>query len=129
MTDFLSVESTATLEETQGPPVRRAHSIIKGESSSSGEAQIDVEWVTNVVYTHPPTWTQEEAAAQFVGLFADLARTRSIQIIGGLPDAVAPVILPQLEEIVDYEMRSWLTGRELREPGIKERWVSLPIVE
>ncbi len=129
MTDLLPVVSTSTVEETLGPHVRRARKFIHRESSGSGKARIDVEWVTSVYYTHPSTWTQEEAAAEFAELLADMARAQSIQLISNLPDAVVPVVLPQLEEIAQYEAQMWQARRELEGPSINERWVALPIIE
>ncbi len=48
-------------------------------------------------------------------------------IIRDLPDEVVPKVLPQLQEIAEYETRMWRIRQEPVKPELTTTWISLPI--
>ena len=127
MSDILPMESTDTVEELGGEHIRRVRQFWHTESAVLDEARLDFEWLTSVHFTHPSTWTQEEVERSFVQLAARMARAQSIELLKTVPDPVMPVILPQLRELAEYEVRMWNVRQEVQGPDIRERWISLPI--
>ena len=127
MTEWLPVELTDTIGEVC-ESVRRRILVVRGAgSASSGEANLTVEWVGKVRYEHPATWTEAEAKRQFLRLSAQVARDQCMHIIELLPAEVVPTILPQLQDLAEYEIRMQRVREEVQRPGITESWISLPI--
>lgn len=97
--------------------------------ATSGSASLTVEWDDHWTYDRPETWTEEEEVRVFKILIKELQRWQCHDLIDGLPEAVVPVVLRQLQDIAEYETRLWkATNNPGFLAGSRERWVSLPIV-
>ena len=127
MNEWLPVKATDTLDEMCGTIRRRAARLPHVDAVGSGQARVSVEWDTHITFEHPATFTEAEAREEFLQLAARLARSRCLMIIGSLPEEVVPVVLPQLQEMAEYEVRMWQVREELPGPDIHESWLSLPI--
>lgn len=98
--------------------------------ATSESSELDFEWEGRLGFRFPETMSEEEAKATLSELadrFGIGARVRSHLIIDGLPAQVVSAILPQLQDIAEYETRMWQVRREVKGPDVHERWVSLPI--
>lgn len=127
VTEWLPVELTGTIDEVCESICRRTLVMRGAGLVSSGEANLTLEWVAALAYEHPTTWTEGEARRGFLTLYAQLARDECITIIRRLPAEVVPTILPQLQDMAEYETRMRRVRRELAGPDVHERRVSLPI--
>lgn len=127
MNELLPTQSTDTLEEASAAITRRRMRLAEVESAASDEARVQVQWIGEIAFEHPITWTEAEAKDAFVDLSSRLARAQCIMIIHVLPSQVLPTILPQLQEMAEYETRMWEVRQQISGPDIHERWVSLPI--
>jgi hypothetical protein len=127
VTELLPVELTDTIDEVC-ENIRRRTLVVRGAAAaSSGDANLTLEWVGKMRYEHPATWTEAEAKRHFLRLSAQAARNLCIDIIELLPAEVVPTILPQLEDLAEYEIRMQRVREEAQRPGITETWISLPI--
>ena len=127
MNELLPYEMTSTVEEAGGTRIWRIHGTRQLDSVEAGGAQIDFGWEAHISFKHPGTWTDAEARDVFIELGASLARARSFMVVASLPDEVMSAILPQLEDMADYEIRMWQVRQEVEGPDIEERWISLPM--
>jgi hypothetical protein len=127
MNEWLPVKATDTLDEICETMRRRAMRLPQAEAAASGEARLGIEWDTQITFEHPATFTEAEAREAFLHLAARLARSQCLMIIRTLPAEVIPVVLPQLQEMAEYEVRMWQVREELSGPDIQESWISLPI--
>lgn len=127
MNEWLPVKATDTLDEICETMRRRAVRLPQAEATASGEARLGIEWDTQITFEHPATFTEAEAREAFVHLSGRLARAQCIMIISSLPPQVVPTILPQLQEMAEYELRMSQVREELPGPDIHESWLSLPI--
>lgn len=127
MNELLPTEITSTVEEAADIKTWRIRGLRHIDSVEASDARIDFEWQAHINFTHPGTWTEAEAKSVFLELAASLARAQSFVIIHSLPDEVVPSILPQLQEMAEYEVRMWRLREEVEGPEIRERWISLPV--
>ena len=98
--------------------------------TESPRARLDFEWEGRLSFRFAQTMTEEEARRALADLATRAGLTAGIQchlIIDALPLEVMPTILPQLQDIAEYEIRMWQVRSEVTGPDIHERWVSLPI--
>jgi len=109
-------------------PLHQRRSIrVLNDTITLNGAQLDLEWDVQAHYFCPETFTEAEAEETLAEMLAMHARSKCMLIIRALPDAVVSLVLPQLEEIADYETRMWEKRRAVSSPSITERWVSLPL--
>lgn len=127
MNEWLPVKATDTLDEICQTMRRRAVRLPYAEAAASAGARLDVEWDARITYEHPATLTEAEARDALLELSGHLARSHCLMIIRSLPEEVIPVVLPQLQEMAEYEVRMWQVREELPGPDIHESWLSLPI--
>ena len=127
MDERLPVNLTDTLDEICDSIRRRAVRLAHAEAAGSGQARLAFEWDARITFEHLATFTEAEAKEAWVKLVTGLARSRCLMIIGSLPEEVVPIVLPQLQEMAEYEVRMWQVREELPGPGIHESWLSLPI--
>ena len=123
MNDLLPLPGTATIEELiRDEGMRsRQHNLV--HSSSAGSNKLDW-WVT---FSHPRTLTESEAKKALFELLAESVRAQCHLIIHSLPNEILPTILPQLQEMAEYELRIWTIREKFEGPDIHERWLSLPM--
>jgi len=100
---------------------------IDADIAEAEHARLDLEIRGQLRFRYPETMTQAEAAetlAQLARRFG--ARGQCHLVIRSIPDDVVPIILPQLQEMAEYEVRMWHVQQEVEGPDIHERWISLP---
>ena len=130
MTDLLPVGFPRMMEaETEGTRLLEK-SLGLWYTARTQRAQLDYEWQARWSLCVAETMTEEETRQSFEQLAEYLglaARIRCHLIIDSVPAEVIPAILPQLQDIAEYEVRMWQVRREVEGPDIHERWVSLPV--
>lgn len=93
-----------------------------------GDALLSVQLGGRLHFMYPGTMTQSEARETLLHLTDVLdSRLQCHLIIESAPPEVIPAVLPQLRDMVEYEMRMWQVQHEIQGPGIRERRVRLPI--
>jgi len=107
--------------------VRRSRTFDGRNVAGTAQAYLEIEWVANVSFTYPQTWTESEAREELSRLLANPVRERCHRIIDEIPDEVVLRVLPQIQEIADYEFRAWHGRHRMALPNTSERCVSLPI--
>jgi len=127
MNEWLPAKATDTLDEICESVRRRGFRLAHGDAVGSGQARLAVQWDARITFEHPATFTEAEAREAFLQLAARLARRQCLMIIRSLPEEVIPVVLPQLQEMAEYEVRMAQVREELSGPDIQESWISLPI--
>lgn len=125
MTDLVPFQTTTTLEEEMITGSQRKRRFVAFDSAVSGRARVDFEWWAT--FTHPGTWTDDEAKGSLRELLAESARARCLVLLCSLPEEIVPIVLPQLEEMINYELHVLRVRKEVEGPDIQERWVSLPV--
>jgi len=134
MNELLPVELTDTLDEvseaagaagTCGWFLRRS----LRESAECVGARLDVAVGWEIMFQYDAPLTQAEASERLHELLASMLRHRCLSIIRSLPTEVVPAILPQLQDIAEYETRMWQRRTEISQPSIREEWLALPIAK
>jgi hypothetical protein len=119
------------MQEPQTEPARIWEATLtRWQTAETERAQLDYEWGARLRFRAADTMTEEEARSCFDELAEYLslaARIRCHVIVDSLPVQVIPEILPQLQDIAEYEVRMWQVRREVEGPDIHDRWVSLPV--
>lgn len=99
------------------------------DSASSGESNLRVRLRGHLQLDTPRTMTQEEVRHTFNRLTGLLnARTECHLLVQAAPIEVLPFVLPQLRELIEYEVRMWQAQESHRLPGIQEETRLLPVV-
>jgi hypothetical protein len=127
MDEWLPVKHADTVAEICETIRRTAAGLAHADAADWGQARLAIEWDINVTFEHPATFTEAEAKQAFLQLAARLARSRCLMIVRSLPEEVIPAVLPQLQEMAEYEVRMAQVREELSGPDIQESWISLPI--
>ena len=97
------------------------------ETVASRGAFLKFELSGTVKLQWPSTWTNEEARAELMTMLSKTARVRCFAIIAALPDDVVPILVPQLEEIAEYETNIATLRARSQGPDILENLVLLPV--
>jgi hypothetical protein len=127
MNEWLPVKPTDTLDEICESMRRRAVRLPHADAAGWGRARLAIEWDTRITFEHPATFTEAEARDAFLQLAARLGRSQCLMIVRSLPEEVIALVLPQLQEMAEYEVRMWQVREEVPGPDIQESWLSLPI--
>ena len=130
MTDLVAVDFPR-MKEAQTEPARIWEATLaRWQTAETQRAQLDYEWGARLRFRVADTMTEEEVRSCFdelAGYLGLAARISCHLIIDSVPVQVIPAILPQLQDIAEYEVRMWQVRREVEGPDIHERWVSLPV--
>jgi hypothetical protein len=128
MSDFSLVSMTNALETVTGANSFLTWRFAHADWAESEHARLEFELEGQLSFRLSRTMTEDEMKHHFVQLAEHLAaRTQAHLIIESVPAEVLPAILPQLQDMADYEIRMWQVRQKIEGPDIRERWVSLPI--
>lgn len=128
MSDFSLVSMTNALPAVTGAADFLTGTFTDADWAESGHARLEFELEGQLKFRFSRTLTEAETRRHLVQLIGRLApRTQAHLIIESVPLEVLPVMLPQLRDMAEHEIRMWQIRQEVEGPDIRERWVSLPI--
>lgn len=128
MSELSPVSIAHAIETTTGPTNFMTRTFGEADAAAAEHARLDFELEGRLSLRFPATMTEAEVTHTFIQLAQRLAaRTQCHLIIESVPLEVMAAILPQLQDMAEYEVRMWRVRQEVEGPDIRERWISLPI--